>query len=361
MNPIFECDSKLSASELAPLIADCNLPALITDDNLHMIAKNAALKSGIVKYKKGAQLSAGYFKTPLDTLKHFDRGCVRYLEVLIPVFAGATVARFEDCFLFLFKPKADNFFSQAASMAGLVSRDSYSVLNLDFRFNDREMNELELHKSLLSSHILRQSNACYLIELASADRIRQRDSFEPSALASAVCNAVMSIIMRCGIELNNQLEVSLKSCYGTYADFYAIVSAMLAFAAENTLDGMIGICGTPNDTKYVLQVAFKSRISEKRMMAFRNAERPFRYNSSDGMLSEKMMFMQCVAESNGWYFCARHESGLQALTLTLPTYDSAPAYILKSSSVVSAYDYLATAQFAGINCTQIRKQFENIT
>lgn len=270
------------------------------------------------------------------------------MEVMVPGVKGVIVACFEFGFLFCFKLHQDGFINQAVKVLGSVSACTPEVLEFCSRMDVAPAAELKSFKAFTSSHMLRQANAGYMMELASEAELRFREYFEPSNAVNSVCRLATQKLKSSGVELNKEVTAFSRYCYGVHSELYTLLAALLAFGGEYTEDKSLHFSAQPWDNKYLIRLEFRSKTDKKTMARFCHGESPFEYDRRLGSLSEQMLFMQCLAYSNGWHFYTRYENNNLVLVLVMPGTMEVNKTVIKRPVSDGMFASLVLMQLAGL-------------
>lgn len=345
MNPAFECSGDLLAEDILAPLKRCKLPALITDTHFMVIAKNKALTKGILPVRKGSGMDVFLGSGQLGVLQFLNRGQVEHIPFMAPRISGAVVARFVDCYFFAFKTTDMDYAKEAAEIIRRIDKPAAEAVELTTRLDRTAGTDGLTLKQGGFSQLLRRENAGYMLKSAAGTQIRLREYFPPSEVVENVYNITKDYFTE-ESPLAYLGENSSDYCYGIKNDLYRLLAAMLAFALEYSGGYGVEFVSKKWDNKQLITVAFKNKAVAERLSAFLEPELPFAYNPVEALLSERMLFLQCLADSNGWYFCPHRDRSEVVLTLTMALPKRMPLLVKRPPLSKEAVEAVRT-QFMG--------------
>ncbi|MBQ3195349.1 MAG: hypothetical protein IJB65_02675 [Clostridia bacterium] len=305
MNPAFECPSYMPAEEMAKYIENSDVPSFITDERFRVIAKNKQAKAVLKVEDKELVLRLIF---PEDYLRFVDMSVGQIIRASFNSVSKntVTVSRFRDYYLFRLEKDMTNF-AQSAIRIKLEAEkrvseveELYTRMGRDITKDDNSLVEIR------EKQLARRLNAQQMLEMVSDSGLRVRESFEPALNANKVCMVANDYLDEFGVYVSCRVTPSPYCCNGVINDYQSAVAAMIAVAAENCDNGLVRLKNVYNDRKYVLCVNFD--------LATKN-------NLGSEKIKEKLEFIQCVAESNGWYARFSQTERCYDLFLILPCND----------------------------------------
>lgn len=320
MNPAFECFSDTPVSELLAYVRNCKAPVVLTDTDFIIVEKSPR---AYITFPTPCGISME------DTLKEGQGENIRRLRVgqIMRLYSDIngtdiiTVSRFSRHYCFYIYDMVNAIKGRAMEINSYVADATSTVMNFCDSLNTEIAEEAEVLRQITSRHFLRQMNASKMLGLAAGFDSDTRCYFEPSMLLESTVFYGQEELERNDTVLFNDIAPSYDFVHGSKEDYVSAISAMLAASAELSADGRIKVSAADMDMKYIIEMSFKSGLSEEGQSSFLNGEVPFGVVLDGGLRSERLLYIQCLAASNGWYFkFAKERDGTVALILVMPVY-----------------------------------------
>lgn len=301
MNPSFECPASTPLEEMTTHINKHSTAAAITDSQFRIKVINSI---GIVLF--GTDDGTLVSLIHPDDYVAFQRmrvGQICRAELNTSKKELVTVTRFEGYFLFCHDKPLSAYVPQALEIKNESERLVGEVEEFYARAHSGFNKVGGGISTLRNRQLLRQMNASKMLDMVSSVSVRSRQIFEPSAALIKSVHHINEVMGPRGVHLNCDAAPSPYSCCGERADFCTVVATMASIAAENSYDGKISLKTSYGQYRYCIQYDFRL-ISNNRAETER--------------VKEKLSFVNCIADSNGWFVHSEVNRSRMRMYLIMP-------------------------------------------
>lgn len=301
MNPSFECPASTTEKEMTAYINKHTNAAVITDTRFRIRFINS-IGSALFGTDDGTLV-------PLihpDDYVAFQRmrvGQICRAELNTSQKELVTVTRFESYFLFCHDKPINTYIPQALEMKNESERLVGEVEEFYARARSGFIKDDGGISTLRNRQLLRQMNASKMLDMVSSISVRNKQIFEPSAALIKSVSHLNKVMGPCGVYFNCDAATSPYSCGGERADFCTVIATMASIAAENSYDGRVFLRTSYGQYRYCIQYDF-------RLISGTRAE--------TDRVKEKLSFISCIADSNGWFVHTETVRGRMRMYLIMP-------------------------------------------